>query len=32
LKELADAACLCRLNDAKEEREALIALFTTATT
>ena len=31
LKELADAACLCRLDDAKEEREALIALFTTAT-
>jgi hypothetical protein len=32
LKELADAACLCRLDDAKEEREALIALFTTAMT
>ena len=32
LKELADAACLCRLDDAKEEREALMALFTTATT
>jgi hypothetical protein len=31
LKELADAACLCRLDDAAEEREALIALFTTAT-
>ena len=30
LAELADAACLCRLDDAKDEREALISLLTSS--
>lgn len=30
LRELSDAACLSRLDEAQEEREALIAIFTTA--